>query len=121
MTSTGQNKTVWEGEDKNIQFTVRTQRVGGAPVDLTGSTVTWVVTTGPTSNTAIISKTSAAGEITFDDDGGTNNRVNIALDAVDTQGLEGRQLYHECRVVDLAGDISIVATGNFTIKNSSIN
>ncbi len=119
MTTTGQNITVWEGEDKNIQITVRTRRVGGAPVNLTGSTVTWVVTTGADSNTAIISKTSTAGEITFDDDGGTNNRANIALLAADTQTLEGRTLYHECRVEDVAGDDAVVATGIFRIKNSS--
>ncbi len=119
MTTTGQNVTVWEGEDKNIQITVRTRRVGGAPVTLTGSTVLWVVTTDAESNTAIISKTSTAGEITFDNDGGVANRANIALLAADTQGLEGRELYHEMRVTDVAGDDAVVATGDFRIKNSS--
>ncbi len=121
MTQSTQNITVREGEDKVIQISVKTQRVGGTAVNLTGSTITWVVTIGPESSAALISKTSTAGEITLDNDIGTNDRINIALDSADTQGLEGRDLYHECRVVDVAGDNSIVAVGSFKARHSATN
>jgi hypothetical protein len=118
MTTTAQDITVYEGEDKTILISV-TDTSGGSAVNLTGATTTWVVTTGASSNTAIISKTSTDAEITYDNDAGTNDRINIALASADTQGQEGNVLYHECKVVDSGSDTHIVATGKFTVRHAS--
>ena len=118
MTTTAQDITVYEGEDKNITISV-TDTAGGSAVNMTAATsITWRVTTKKNVDTATIEKTLAAGGITLANDAGTNDQIVIALASADTQGLEGDKYYHECRMVDSAGKNHVVAIGYFDVKYS---
>lgn len=119
MTTENQHISVYEGEDKTIKISV-TDTSGGSAVDLSGaSEITWSVTSGATSGTAIITKTKTGGEITLANDAGTSDQIVIALDAADTQGQEGNSLYHECRVLDAASKSHVVAVGGFSVRHSA--
>mgnify|MGYP001046047535 FL=1 len=120
MTAEGQSFTIYEGEDKTVNISV-TDSDGGSPVNLGSPTsVTWQVKySASTSTAALIEKTYADGEISIANDAGTNDQLQIALDAADSQGLEGAQYYHECRVVDGSADNHVVTSGYMTVKHSA--
>jgi len=120
MTAQGQDITVYEGEDKTIDIYV-TDSAGGSTVNLgTPTSVTWTVkASASTTESDLISKTLAAGEISVGDGNGTNDKLSIALDSADTQGLEGSTYYHECRVVDGSSDNHVVTVGKITVNHSA--
>jgi len=118
-----QNFTIYEGESKTIRIAV-TDTEDGDPTPLTGATaITWRVSTGPDSETAIIEKTLADGEISLEDsvadDGVDDDRIDIVLDAGDTTGKGGNSYYHECRVVDAASLPYVVASGRMKVMQSN--
>lgn len=111
MGETGQNFDLWQGEDETIQIPITD---GELPVNLTGASVTWVLTSG---NTVVLTKTTDAG-ITLDSLDGTNDMIVISLDKADTTGLGAGYYAHECRVVS-GGDEQVVCSGTVRLRRSS--
>jgi hypothetical protein len=121
MTAELQNFAIYEGESKTINFDV-TDSEGGSPVNLTGPTsIDWVVKTSATVSTAAISKSLSGGEIALANNAGTNDQIQVTLDTGDSQGMEGSQYYHECKVVDANSKNIIVASGYMSVKHSANN
>ena len=84
--------------------------------DLSADTAEWNMVTHPLSTaTALISKTSAAGEIAL-----SNGELAITLVAADTSGLDPRLFYHEARITDASSLPTTVATGHVDLKSTAI-
>lgn len=109
MTTTGQNFTMWQGEDKSITVTL-TDADGGA-IDTAGLTFTWSMAEDA-SETALLTKSTGSG-IT-----NGSSAITIALDEADTDDVAAGTYYHECRVVDGSSQHDVVFTGGLTLKES---
>jgi len=118
--ATNQDFTIYEGEDKELDFYVLTDS-SGTPVNVgVPTSATWVMKdNAKASATAHISKTYAGGGITIHAGDDTTDLVRVTLDAADTQGYEGKTYYHECRVEDGSGDSHVIATGDITVAHSA--
>jgi hypothetical protein len=111
MTTTGQNFTMWQGEDKTI--TVSLTNSSGSPYgDTDGLVFTWKVATSESATTALITKATGSG-IT----NGTS-QITIAIDEADTDDMAPGTYYHELRVVDTSSDHDVVLCGGLTLKDS---
>ena len=119
MTAKSQNISVYENTATTIEITVTDSKTGD-PAPMTGATaILWRVSTGPDSETSIIEKTLAAGEISLGNEDGTDDRIDIDLDATDTDDLGGNVYYHECRVTDASAEPFVVSAGRFEIERSN--
>ena len=84
--------------------------------DLSTDTAAWKLKTHQLSTaTALISKTSAAGEIAL-----SNGELAITLVAADTSTLNPRLYYHEARITDVSSLPTTVATGHVDLKSTII-
>lgn len=111
MTAVGQDFVMRQGDNKLVHITVIDE--GGQVVNLTGSTVNWVMYRRNPDN-PILQKTTASGiSLTLP----VSGLLTIALLPVDTQDLLGR-FYHECEVTDASNNISTVTEGVVTIYKS---
>lgn len=108
MTTKDQNITMYQGEDKQLNFAI-TDESGNAK-SLTGATAEWVVRISEDSSTNVISKTTSSG-MSIIDINSTDDGVRVTLDAVDTRSLTPRSYYHEVRVTDSSGDENVVSAG----------
>lgn len=105
------------GDDKTLRFTITDDGTSaGTPVNITGATITFKVTSGPTSTTAIIEK-STAGGITITD--GPNGVCTVALVAADTAALAG-DYWYELQVVDASANTTTTTFGRLPIKGDVI-
>lgn len=121
MTKLAQNVTMWQGEDWVI--TVPITDSAGAAVSLTGAAaVRWSMFPGRASGTAAaaLNKTLGSG-ITLVDVDDVADGLQITIDTDDTDGLAPTTYYHECRVVDSAGDEQVVFIGNLYLRESRTN
>jgi len=98
MPAFNQNFELYQGVDKAVVFTET------ASVDLTGSTITWILADKPGGTTAL---TKSGAAITIDSAG---TGVTVDIDDTDTDDLAG-EYYHELLAIDGSGDKSILATG----------
>ena len=111
MTTTDQNFTMWQGEDKTITVAL-VDGDGAAYGSTAGLTFTWEVFATKNSDTALISLSTGSG-IT----NGTSE-ITMVLDKTDTNALDPGTYYHECRVVDGSSDEDVVFTGGLTLEAS---
>ena len=110
MTTTDQNFTMWQGEDKDI--TINLVDSNGDPFgDLAGLTFAWKLATSENATTTLVSKVPT----------GTTDFVTFSLADTDTQDLAPGGYYQECRVTDAGGDEDVVLTGGVTLKASITN
>ena len=119
MPATNQNVTHWKGDDGQIRITVRD--ADGNAVDLTDATARWWVGKAVTSigDDIVIQKGTEDGGIVITEDDGLYT-LTIELQPEDTEELTAGRYYHECEVVDAAGDISTVSVGKFVLKPTLI-
>ena len=111
MTTTGQNFTMWQGEDKTITVNL-VDGDGVAYGSTSGLTFTWSVATSESATAATFTKTTGSG-IT----NGTS-LITITIDEADTDDLAAGSYYHECKVVDGSGKADVVFTGGLTLKDA---
>lgn len=107
MTAENQSFEIYSGDTKNIIIPVTD--VYGEPLSLEGVTATWVLKSSAYVVEVAITKTIGNG---IDIDG---SEVTISLNPSDTEGFSGLY-YHELEIVDVAGNVSTVTTGNVIIK-----
>lgn len=77
------------GEDKVIRIPIVDEDDSALNVSSFALTFELKLMLDTVIGSALISKTTGAGDITFDSDAGTNDRVLIAIDDDDTEGLTG--------------------------------
>lgn len=107
-TKTGQDFTIWSGDNKNVTFTVTDSN--SASVDLTGACVAWVLSNTPATASIVRLHSDSGCGITV-----SGCTFTVSLSPTHTSGLAGTY-YHEAQVRDSASDISTVAVGTATIK-----
>lgn len=105
-----QNFTIFAGDSKNIIAKVLDEN--NLPADLTGCSIKWALKNSVDTIENLILKTTPNINI-------VGNEVHIKLVPDDTKNLVGT-FYHECEVVDTAGDVSTIFTGMVIIKKSGI-
>lgn len=121
MTKLAQDITMWQGED--LVITVPVTDSAGTAVSLTGATaVRWSLFVGraPGTAAASLAKTLGSGIALVDVDD-TDDGIQITIDTDNTHNLSPTTYYHECRVVDSAGDEQVVFIGNLYLKKSRTN
>lgn len=111
MTYTGQNLELYQGKDRIIEVTVYDD--AGAPLDISGYTVTWVVYK-PTTGVIVLTKTTADGIVLTVPASGI---MEITLVPEDTQSLLG-QYNHEGEITTPGGKQDVIFTGYFKITAS---
>ena len=108
----GEAITITSGDTVNIEDTITDS--AGAAVDLTGASSTFVIYG---SGSALVTKTSGAGDITY---GGAGTSVaTVALAPADTASLEGVYRY-ELQVTDSSGSVSTVSANTIYINGDLI-
>jgi len=112
MTAEGQDITVMEREDKFIDPSPLTDENDDIE-DITSSTFKWVVWD---KHDGVIFEKSTSDDITITS--GVDGEWEIELDATDTDGLGGEFMRHEARMIDDAGEESVVMVGRFKVKES---
>lgn len=75
------------GEDKQLKFTI--VDAADAAINVSGYALRWAI--GVEGETPILIKTDG---FTFEDDAGTNDRIILAIDDVDTDGLSPGRYKH---------------------------
>lgn len=115
MPNTGQNVEMWEGEYKEIPFTV--QDADGVAVNLTGATLTWKLCRNGPDSTVLLTKTSGSGISLVVAASGT---AKVTLAEADTADLGGVAYYHELVVKDSSGHSELGFVGSFLINVSAI-
>lgn len=111
MAMGGQNLSVYQGEDEQIDFYVTDG--DGAPKVLTGATIEWGMWAG---DTLLVSKTTGSGAA-LANGAGTNDVVRITLSKANTLNIVPAGYYHECRIV-LGGLEQVIATGTIRVNMS---
>jgi len=112
MTAEEQDITLYEEESKVINPSPLIDGNDNS-VDLTNADLEWIVVDGV--GNEIISKTDGNGiNITS----ATNGEWEIVVNPSDTDGEGGDYYKHEARLIDETGDESVIATGDFQIKQS---
>lgn len=122
MTKRNQDFEMHEGDSKDVEITV-TDPITGAPVDLTGATISWVLKERASDATALLTLSTGGGEIVLTDE--DNGVFEVQLDPADTAGLlSGNELskeyYHEAEITTSGGDVATVTTGKATIYRDGV-
>lgn len=108
----GQNFTKWKGDDFTIQFTITDAQT------LSGYVAEWFFATSDTAGSALITKLSSNGGITFD-----ANKVLIPIASVETKTITPTDpipagtYYHELHLTDPQSKTTVAATGTITLVN----
>ena len=105
MTATGQDFSVYAGDDFDVVVTVKD--ANDALLDITGFTIDWSVN-------GIVDKSVGSG-ITMTDP--VNGVFTIAIVPTDTAGKHGTYP-HAARCTDLVGKKSVVMEGNISIRQT---
>lgn len=114
MTLSGQNFSIFQGDNHEIIVSVKNQ--DGSPADLTGYSAAWCAY-GQTSAETILLKTSSPGEgITIPNP--ADGKVIISLEQLDTQNLVTKNYGHQCEVEDSLGHHATVCTGYMKVLRS---
>jgi hypothetical protein len=116
----GQNITQWQGDSRIISFPV-TDALGNN-VDLSGASARWWVgkTAFATGTDIYVEKSTASGGgMTLENNAGLWSVV-ITLVPTDTENVAAGRWYHECEVIDAAGNVARVLLGKFIMNPSLI-
>jgi len=118
MTSEDQNFELYAGESKVLTVTVKD--AAGALIDLTGSTIEWIVKRAEDDAAGLITKTTVpiTGGITLSNQTTNKGEFTITLLPADTLSLGGASYYHEAEVTDAATNVSTVTRGVVTVKKA---
>lgn len=111
MTERNQNIEVHQGDDFTFEVPVLDGE-NGAPLDLTGAALRWLLAAAATDTVPLIEKTVSGGGVTITDSAG--GLVVVTLAPADTASLNGI-FHHELEVI-LGGRIYTVMTGEATIR-----
>lgn len=111
MTATGQNFTMYQGDDKVLEVTVLDDNDN--IVNISNTNLAYVVYR-QTSEDIVIQKTTTSG---IDITAPSSGIFQITLNPVDTLSLKGHFL-HECELKDVEGRITTIFTGHVDIYRS---
>ena len=100
------------GEDRSLEYLVNDS--AGADLDMGAFALTWELKDSLDSDAALITKTVGSG-ITVANGTGTNDKATVAVDDVDTEGLDG-SYFHILRRTD-AGSESVLSFGKVRITS----
>ena len=121
MVQTGQDFTVYAGDDNQLSFAI-TAAGSTAPLDLTGATIYWTVAVDPGDNLKL-EKSSTGSDINITSS--TAGTFTIDIQAADTESLGGpantpsKAYFHQVRIVDSSGEKSVLAVGTMTVKKAN--
>jgi len=108
MATTGQNFTMWTGDNKEITFTITDA------VTLVGASVKWGLSLHSAMNPLLVSKSSTdATQIAINSTGAT---FTVYLLSSETADLSETIYYHEAEVKDVAGNICTVSVGEISMQ-----
>jgi len=112
MGLTGQNFTMWKGDDKTVQFTIEDA------TDVSGYTAKWHMAVDANS-AKLITKTSGGGGITFN-----GNKVLVAIASAETKdsvtAIPAGSYYHELELIDGSSNKTIAAIGVIDLKKTLV-
>ena len=108
--------SMYSGDTVSIAVTV-TDSTTGAAVNLTGASMTWALATAPGA-TALVTKTSADGDITVG--GAGSNVATVALEPTDTATLTAGVYTHELQVTDGGGNVYTVYQGRLLVQGDVV-
>lgn len=91
----------------------------GVIVDLTGTTVKWVIQRYETSTTSLVYKDTVNGGITITNPASGVFTINLLSN--DTKNLVPGDYYHEASVIDASQNVSTIMTGIVTLIRHSKN
>ena len=113
MTKEGQHFTVWKGNDYTPYVVV--DLAGHSDLTLYQSDIFWAVSKKNKDEEPIIykDKTDGGGIHILD-----KNLFSISLNKEDTQDMAPGIYYHEARLVDMYGNVSILMTGHMRLKGA---
>lgn len=111
MTKRAQDIEIWEGEYKEIPFTV--VDADSVAVNITGATLTWRMCSGGPEGETLITKTPTVVSA-------TDGTAKIVLAENDTPIYGGDSYYHELVVEDSGGHSEVGFIGTITINKSAI-
>jgi len=115
MVATGQNFTLYTGDDKRPEIHVTD--TSGEVVDLEGATINWVATK-QSDDTEVMSKSTSDGSINITD--AEEGKFLIKVDASDTESMDAMTLDHEAEVITSYGLTSHVTVGTIDLKKSKV-
>jgi hypothetical protein len=119
MVLTGQDFSMFAGDDGNLEIHVQRKNVSGALVDedLTDADITWVLKEAADSTTALVTKTNAViTEIEIKDQQTDTGWFVVYLDPADTAALAAERYFHGVVIVDAALEVHTVETGYLTLS-----
>lgn len=111
MTKSGQNFTVWSGDDTTLEVTVLDN--DGNPVNLVSASLIWKVVTRQRS--VLINKVSGSGITVTDAENGV---CEIKINSSDTDPLSGTYR-HELQMTQY-GTTSTVMSGSITVQEDVV-
>lgn len=111
MTATGQNFTIYQGDDKEVYVT--TYDENDAVLNITSCTINWVAYKRYPEN-IVLTKTTASGIVLTVPASGI---FRIDFDPVDTENLLG-EYNHECELIDTGLNVSTILVGTMTVYKS---
>lgn len=111
MTATGQNFTIYQGDDKIVYFT--TYDENDALLNINNCSLNWILYKRYPEN-IVLTKTTASGITITNAVGGI---FYVRLVPADTENLLG-EYNHECELTDASGYISTIAVGKVDVYKS---
>jgi len=105
MTTENQDFAIRQGESKDLDVTVTDFEAGW-------DELTWSLATSNEAAGSLLEKTEGVG-ITVTSEG--NGTLTIAIDSEDTENLAPGDYYHQLKIVDTLGNVSIVFCGTMTV------
>lgn len=109
---TRQDRVVYEGGDYSILLTIL-EADGVTPLDLSGCSIAWEVSSGPGQEPIIAKSSDDAAEILVTSE--AEGAATVFVDATDLEGYGNRTYNEKVVVTDAAGDSALVMRGLFTI------
>ena len=110
-----QTIAVPQDNDAMLEFTYQDQN--GNLLDLTGVQAIDFVVFTDTNGTVEIEKTLLSGDITVY---GNDYQFSVPISYLDTQGIDNRLSYYECRVTNSEGERRTVSAGIFRCEKTYI-
>lgn len=116
MTETNQDFDLYQGDDKQVTFTVRDE--AGAILDLTGYSAVWVMYNKLNrAATPILSKDTGGAALAILLPA-TQGKVRLTLEPSDSATVEPGEYPHELEITSGAGDVSTVTVGTVDLHYS---
>lgn len=117
MTSTGQDFTIYQGTDKNVDITIQDEN--GAAVDLTGvAALVWRAARFSESAKHLLEKVLGNSPSELDVTDAAAGQIRVFLDPDDTNALLTGTYHHWVVLTDTNAAISTVTVGTMTVEPS---